>query len=253
MFAFYAPENPYQLRLSQSLNDFRVQVAIPDGPGHASKANLYVNDLFRRAQPAFISVTSGRQGTAVYVAGALAGRAPQLRIPKGAFTGRILLGDSPLQPDSWFGQIRGLAIYDAELTARQTLQHYHSWTNNGRPEVAEDERPIALYLFDEHSGNVIHSQVKSGVNLYVPQRYMVVDKLLMEPLWEEFDLSRGYWLGVLKNIVGFVPLGFCFYPYLSARRSRSAMLPTIVVGTVVSSSQSRVCRRSFPPGDILAG
>jgi glycopeptide antibiotics resistance protein len=63
---------------------------------------------------------------------------------------------------------------------------------------------------------------------------MVVDKLFMEPFWQEFNMSRGYWSAVLKNIVGFVPLGFCFYPYLSARQGGRAILLTIAVGAIVS-------------------
>jgi hypothetical protein len=170
----------------------------------------------------------------VYVTGALAGTAPRLRIPKNAFAGRILLGDAPLQPDSWHGQIRGLAIYDAELTEGQVFRHYNTWTKNGRPVVAEDEHPIALYLFDEHSGSVIHSKIQTGVDLHIPERYLVVDKLFMEPFWHEFNMSRGYWSAVLKNIVGFVPLGFCFYLYLSARHGRRAILLTIAAGAIVS-------------------
>jgi len=231
---FYRPENPYALRLSQSLVDFRLQVATRTETGQFTRANLFVPEVFRYAKPAFITVTSGQQGTAVYVAGALAGTAPRLRIPKSAFAGRILLGDSPLQPDSWYGQIRGLAIYDAELTAPQVFQHYNTWTKNGRPVVREDEHPIALYLFDEHSGSIVHSKLQTGVDLHIPERYLVVDKLFMEPFWHEFNMSRSYWSAVLKNIVGFVPLGFCFYPYLLARQVRRAIILTIAAGALVS-------------------
>ena len=234
VLSFYTPENPHQLGLNQSLTDFTLQAMVPNGPDRATKASLQVAEVFRHAEPVFITVTSGRHGTAVYVAGALAKTVPQLRIPKSAFAGRILLGDSPLQPNSWYGQVRGLAIYDAELTAQHALLHYRTWTKNGRPEVAEDERPIALYLLDEHSGNVVHSQIKSGVNLYIPERYFVLDKLFMEPFWQEFEMSRSFWSAVMKNIVGFVPFGFCFYPYFSARQGRWAMLFTIAGGTIVS-------------------
>ena len=32
LLAFYAPENPYQLRLRQSLTDLRIQAEIPNRP-----------------------------------------------------------------------------------------------------------------------------------------------------------------------------------------------------------------------------
>jgi glycopeptide antibiotics resistance protein len=47
-------------------------------------------------------------------------------------------------------------------------------------------------------------------------------------------MSREYLSAVMKNIVGFVPLGFCFYPFLWLRQGRGTMLLTIVAGTVVS-------------------
>ncbi len=234
LLAFYAPENPYQLRLRQSLTDLRIQAEIPNGPHNTATKNFYVPEVFRRARPVFITITSGEQGTKVYVAGRFAGKDSALRIPKNAFTGQILLGDSPLQPDSWAGQIRGVGIYDAELNASQAFQHYDTWTKNGRPEVSAQEHNVALYLFDEHTGRIVHNQVKSGIDLYIPERYMVVNKIFMEPLWKEFSMSRSYWSAVLKNIVGFIPLGFCFYAYASALQIKRATLLTVFLGGVVS-------------------
>ena len=234
LLAFYVPENPYHLRLRQSLTDLRIQAEIPSGPHNAATRSFYVPEVFRRGRPVFITITSGGHGTKVYLAGRFAGMDSELRIPKSAFTGQILLGDSPLQPDSWSGQVRGLAIYDAELSASQVFQHYDTWTKNGRPEVSAQERTIALYLLGEHRGRIVHNQVKSGIDLYIPERYMVVNKIFMEPFWKEFNLSRSYWSAVLKNIVGFIPLGFCFYVYASVLRIKRATLLTVFLGGVVS-------------------
>jgi glycopeptide antibiotics resistance protein len=64
---------------------------------------------------------------------------------------------------------------------------------------------------------------------------MVIDKVSLEPFWKEFDLSEGYWSGNLKNVVGFVPFGFCFYAYFAvARRPRRAALLTLIWGALVS-------------------
>ena len=40
--------------------------------------------------------------------------------------------------------------------------------------------------------------------------------------------------GELKNIVGFIPFGFCFCACLSAHKLRRAALATVVLGTLVS-------------------
>jgi VanZ family protein len=171
----------------------------------------------------------------VYIDGVLAKRAPQYRLSPKELTGRLVLGDSPRRGDSWSGQLLGLAIYHRELTAPQVLEHYEAWTQRERPEIAGDERNIALYLFDERGGKVIHNKARSGANLYIPERYVVLDQVFLERPWREFSRSMSYLRGVLKNIVGFIPLGFCFYAYLSAARyvKRSA-LATVILGTLVS-------------------
>ena len=72
------------------------------------------------------------------------------------------------------------------------------------------------------------------LDLYIPEKYMVVNKIFMEPFWKEFNMSRSYWSAVLKNIVGFIPLGFCFYAYASVLRIKRATLLTVFLGGVVS-------------------
>jgi len=48
-------------------------------------------------------------------------------------------------------------------------------------------------------------------------------------------LSWGYWKNLLKNIVGFIPLGFCFYPYVSVvRLYKHPALITVILGFAVS-------------------
>ncbi len=149
--------------------------------------------------------------------------------------GRLVVGDSPRQPDSFRGQIRGLAIYDAELNGAQVLRHYRTWTERGRPDVAPDERNIALYLFDEHTGNVIHNHAAAGGDLTIPETYAVIDKISLEPFWKEFSFYTSYWKGNLKNIVGFIPVGFCFYAYFTVGRPiKRAPLVTVVLGALMS-------------------
>jgi VanZ family protein len=165
----------------------------------------------------------------------LAEEALRFRIPRDAFTGRIVVGDSPWQPDSFRGQIRGLAIYDTELAAAQVSRHYLTWTKNGRPETAEDEHNTALYLFDEKAGTVIHDRAATGPDLDIPERYTVANKISLEPFWKEFSMSRNYWKNNLMNVVGFIPVGFVFYAYFRiARPIRRAMLVTIAVGAATS-------------------
>jgi hypothetical protein len=234
--AFYRPDQGLLFTLNQSSSDLEVYVTLERGSEEA-KAHFYADEAFvpalRQKHPVFVTLTSGREGTMVYLDGVLARAAPGFLIP--AFSGRLFLGDSPRQPDSFRGQVLGLAIYDAELKAVQVLRHYRTWTQAGRPDVAPGESNTALYLFDEHTGNIVHSHSPGGPDLVIPSTYTVVDKIALEPFWREFNFSRSYWGGNLKNIVGFMPAGFCFYAYFTiARPIKKALLVTLFAGFLVS-------------------
>jgi len=118
----------------------------------------------------------------------------------------------------------------------QVLHNYATWKQTGRPTITEDELNGALYLFDEHAGDVVGDRARSGVNLYIPETYKVMDKIFLEPVWTEFRMSQDYWGAALKNIVGFIPLGFCFYAYLATQLAvrRTATLVTVALGATVS-------------------
>jgi glycopeptide antibiotics resistance protein len=71
--------------------------------------------------------------------------------------------------------------------------------------------------------------------LYIPATYRVVDKMILEPPWSEFEMSGNYCAAVLKNIMNFMPLGFCFCAYFSADpRISPPRLTTVIAGPLVS-------------------
>jgi VanZ family protein len=242
--AFYDPDSRRVLRLQQSLSDLRLEAGFykkddSQGTPQTTRDRLYLNDAFRRSlhekKPTFITVTYGMDGTSVYLDGTVATTAPKFAIPRDTLTGRMIVGDSPWQPDSFQGQIRGLAVYDEELDGAQVLRHYLTWTEKGHPEITQNERNVALYLFDENAGTTIHNGATAGVGLYIPETYAVADKIALEPFWKEYNMSRSYWKSNLMNVVGFLPVGFAFYAYFTvARPIRRAMPVTVAVGAATS-------------------
>jgi glycopeptide antibiotics resistance protein len=91
-----------------------------------------------------------------------------------------------------------------------------------------------LYLFDDRAGNIVHDRAGSGLNLEIPEKYAVLDQIALEPFWKEFSMSQSYWNSALKNIVGFVPFGFCFFACLSAHGFKRPAWTTVILGTLVS-------------------
>ncbi len=230
LLTFYSAQHPpFELKVSQALTDLSLRV------NGSREPDLLVKEIFRHPAPRFLTIASGQRGLTIYAEGRpVVERVPGLAIPRSAFASQVIVGDSPGQADSWKGQVFGLALYQTELTGVQALQHFKSWTTNGAPAVSPDERNVALYLFDEHQGSVVHNRVKPSIDLVIPPRYEVAGKAFMEPFWEEFQLSRSFALSALRNIAGFVPLGFFLYRCLAGLRVRGAAGWTAAAGTLVS-------------------
>jgi hypothetical protein len=234
-FAFYAPGSPRQFSLQQSISDLALRVDIRDGRYRTRTTRFYVGDIFRRGKPLFITVASNGGRTSVYIDGELVGTAPKFPLSERDFEGELVIANWPIKDDSWSGLMQGLAIYDQELSSAQVIRHYKTWMEKGRPDASANEGAVALYLFDERAGRVIHNQVRLGPDLYIPERYLVLDQAFLEPFWEEFHPGWGYWNDILINIAGFIPFGFLFCAYLSsAGWTKRPALVTILLGFMVS-------------------
>ena len=235
ILALYTPENPLQFSLHQSDSDLVLQGDARDRQHTNRIARLHVDDIFREGRAIFITITLSPQITAIYANGILVKTARGSPLPLGDLVGQLVVGDSPVGPDSWSGKLLGLAIYDWELTEPQVYQHFQRWTTKGRPDITSAEGTSALYLLDEQGGRTVHNQNKSGVDLYIPERYMIVDQIFLETPWKEFYVGWSYWKNVLINIVGFIPLGFFFCIYfVSVSKLEKAALTTIILGFTLS-------------------
>ena len=178
---------------------------------------------------------SGRSGTTVYADGALVKRSPNFKLPNQELTGQLLLGNTAATTDNWSGQLKGLAIYDRELAADEVWQHYENWTRTRTATLATSEGIVALYLFNEENGNVVHNQVDPATELLIPERFFVLHQQFLERPWDEFYPGWSYWKDVVINIAGFVPLGFFLCAYFSSMQtSKRALAGTIALGFLVS-------------------
>ena len=233
LVAFYSPASPRQLSLSQSVSDLEIHVQSSDAWRSVKGERTYIDDAFRNGKSAFWTVTFGQSGTAVYRDGALVRRSP-LRPSISEFSGWLVIGNSPIFSDGWSGVLRGLAIYDTALDRTQIERHYSSWTKGGAPALTSDDVCIALYLFNEHAGRVVHNRVRSENDLYIPPQYMVLRQTVLDPVWRAFNWSRGFWQDAFINVAGFIPFGCFFCAYFSARGLRSPALCASALGAAVS-------------------
>lgn len=85
---------------------------------------IFADEVFRKKR-LFVTVTPNGLN--------LVTKSPGFGLSIRDLTGKLIIGNSPLQNNSWSGQLRGLAIYRSELNAAQVTEHYEDWTQKGKP------------------------------------------------------------------------------------------------------------------------
>jgi hypothetical protein len=233
LVAFFAPVGPRQLSLSQSLSDLEINVESSNAWRYVKTERVYVADAFLDGKSAFWTVTFSPSGTAIYRDGALVRRSGIT--PSGSeVSGRLVVGNSPIFNHSWSGVLRGLAIYDTALDGAQIARHYMSWTRAGSPALVADDACVALYLFNEHAGRIVHDTARLKNDLYTPAKYLVLRQTMLDPVWRAFNWSSGFWMDAFINVAGFIPFGCVFCAYFSARELHFPALRAAILGAAVS-------------------
>jgi VanZ like protein/concanavalin A-like lectin/glucanase superfamily protein len=235
ILAFYTPGNPLQFTLAQYLDHFFVRRDYRDKRGRLSTAEIDIEHAFRQVEPVLFTITSGPRGTSAYMNGVFVEDSRRFGLSCKDFSGQLVIGNSPLQYNTWQGKLLGVAIYDHQLTPETVSRHYAAWTQQGVPEDSKNEGVLALYSFGERSGRTIHNRIGPAPSLYIPDTFTVLHKRILTPPWAEFSADVSYLWDVLLNIAGFIPFGFFFCAYLACNRqwSRAAVV-TIVIGGIIS-------------------
>ena len=204
-----------------------------DPQGISRTALFIVDGVLQQNTSVFVTVCLDSQGTSAYVNGAFAKASPLSRTWND-LTGRVVLANSPISNDSWSGTIRGLAIYQRELTASEIAADYASWTAKPKGIVSAEKGADALYLFDERGGAVVHNRLDPTADLTIPAHYFILHPPFLRPPWRRYRPNWSYWQDVALNIAGFVPFGLCVCVYLSLTRVRHPGAITVILGLLVS-------------------
>jgi hypothetical protein len=250
VLAFYTPESPRRFELLQLDADLVLAGNTLSEENPARIAWFRMRRAFQPNKPILITMTSGRR-TSIYINGVLV-ETNAFRFLRSNFMGEMVLGTSPRSDQGWVGQIRGLALFDRELTPDEVAVRYRSWTN-GQPEVSGASH---FYRFNERNGEIVYDAVSPGINLDIPPRYTVLHGAFLESPWRGFHNDWGYWKDVLINVGGFIPFGFVFGIYLSSVRPvRRPILKTILFGAAVTlfieTTQAWLPTRDSSMTDVL--
>ncbi len=236
ILAFYSPGNPdVPFQVWQSQGNLGIRRSNLNLYHQSEKTGIYLADFFQHGRPVFITISSGSTGTAIYQDGVLARKFPEFRVSSQDLAAQIVMGNAPGALYAWSGTLKGVAIYDRGLGSAEVSQHFTNWTNNTQADLAKSDGILALYLFNEGKGSVVHNQVDSTTDLLIPKRFFVLHEEFLEPPWSEFYPAWSYWSNLGVNVAGFVPFGFFFCGYLLwVRKIRRAVMVTVVLGFIVS-------------------
>lgn len=255
ILAFYTSTQPKQFLVRQWRDGLLVahDAAVESDKSRTIKFD--VNQVFHPGRLVLVTISSGGNGTKVYLDGQTVQSIPSFRITRGELSGQIVLGTSPVSYHPWSGELRGLAIYSKELAPPEAMLHYKHWIDpSGNP--PDRSGAVARYAFAEAEGNTIRNEISSEPDLEIPKTFSVPHKAFLQSPAKEFKGDWKYVDDVLTNIAGFVPLGLIIAAYLAWTRSR---LQTIVMATltcgmfsfVIEILQYYIPRRASGMTDII--
>jgi len=234
ILVFYNTKTMRELSIAQDDADLLIATSVTGVGAKDSRDQLRVKDVFRKRE-IFITLTSDGRKTLVYIDGRLATVARTFAVSSNDLSGQLIVANAPLRDWSWSGDLKGLAIYSCTLNSTETQRHYQGWVVDGTPLPEKTAMPVAVYLFNEHSGKVVANVVSSATNLKIPERFALVDQLRFESPISEFRHDRSYVKDACINVLGFVPLGFvCGFYFGTVRQSRRAALITVLIGAAIS-------------------
>jgi VanZ family protein len=221
------PGEPFSLQQDEDALEIRRHNI--DGAGVARTAVCEAGGVFRKGKAVFIAVTLSARQTVLYVDGVRAKTCAIAGASADNLSGTVVVANSAIVSNSWPGTILGLALYQRQLKPDEAAQDYESWTKSVKPALAETESPLALYLFDERSGTVVHNQLDAATNLRIPEHYLVLHPAFLELPWREYRPRWSYWADVGVNVAGFVPWGFCLAVYFYSVKKIARTGVTIVL------------------------
>jgi VanZ family protein len=257
ILTFYKGERPPHFELRQYDSAVVISYEVWGVSNEQGSREIYVEDVFKSGHATLLTVTSGINGISIFVDGAIRKTVPDGHLSARNFSGRLIVGTSPWSYVPWRGRLYGLAIYADELEAARVREHYGEWTSRGEIAGATSDAAVSRFVFNEHTGSVIHNQTLGAPDLNIPAYFRLPEKAMLgapfaepTPLWARIN-DMG------TNIVGFIPFGMLVYLYLVRGQGdlKAALLTALIGGTaslLIEFLQAFIPQRDSDVTDIIS-
>lgn len=205
-----------------------------DREGNRRFQRIGINGVFAKGVPRFVTVTSGPDGTNIFLEGVLQDSSPGLVLEPKNFYGSILLGQTATGRQEWHGDVLGVALYKKELTPEEVAKDYADWQRGDLQELHARTSAAAVYPLDEGRGSIVRNLVNQADSLTIPDRLRAVEPLVLATPSRQ-DLANAS--DVTLNIVGFIPFGGLLVIYARSSDVGSnlkAIITAVLAGFLVS-------------------
>ena len=198
-----------------------------DVQGQFHRQKFDVDHAFKAGKTILVTISSGTNGTRVYLDGKVARDFPKFVITRQELSGELTLGNSATDYEPWSGKLKGLAIYSKELSDVEAAEHYQGWmSSTSQPDL---EGAITRYAFTEGQGAVVHNEISAEPDLLIPTAFQIPHKFLLKSSLREYRDDGKFQKDFIVNVIGFIPLGFLLCGYWTlTRNSRFAFICAVL-------------------------
>ena len=179
-------------------------------------------DVFSPQQTIYLTITSGEQGTHLYVDGNIAdtNRNWKLSIPVEGETLRLVLGHSVYGRYGWRGDIHGLVLAGEAISAETVRLRFDRWAADRNFDTLKLDSTMLLFTFNEKTDDGFIDESGGNLALELPDHMTVLKKTFLSSPWPHFYWSRAVTRDMVVNVIGFLPLGIVFYGFLQCFSGR---------------------------------
>ncbi|MBW1824260.1 MAG: VanZ family protein [Deltaproteobacteria bacterium] len=152
---------------------------------------------------------------------------------------RFLLGNSPRGKQGWWGEIKGLAVYNRVLPREEILTHSVKVSRKDMSVLAKTPNCLALYPFNEGEGNTVKSISGEPRPFHIPASRNALATTLLSLPHKDMRSNSGYVTDFLNNIIFFVPFGILL-TMIILRTYAITYFPTFLIVTLAGGLLSSV-------------
>jgi VanZ family protein len=234
LLSIYQSPQQEPFAIEQSISDLIIAGVVRDREGQKKFRHMSIDDAFSAGTARFITITTSRAGTTLYLEGLPRRTYAGLEWAPENFGGTLLLGQTSRAHQEWHGEIRALALYRKVLSPDDVLANYNAWRQSNWVELSVHASDAAIYRFDEGKERVIYDRGGAGGNLAIPDGLRALHPIVLAfPTRNDITDTSD----VVLNIFGFIPFGALVFLYgkTGGMKDSQALVGAIAAGVAISS------------------